>query len=199
MLERTAHTAPAAHDGVIRFVTDAWPLLALGVIGALLIRACVPVHSSPAVAAAAPSFDAPGAPKVVNAQALAALSALTPASGIAQVMDALGLLSIDFGVGSSTLPESADPALAQAATVIAARPPAERFQISAYADGTGSPLADLELSRRRAQAVVDGLVNQGVPTQRLQARGVGGEDAVPSEPGQQSSARAQRIQFTLLP
>jgi outer membrane protein OmpA-like peptidoglycan-associated protein len=124
---------------------------------------------------------------------------LTPDSGIEQVVVALNQVSIDFSASSSTLPESSEAVLTKAAAAIAARPAAERYQVSAHADGALSPLADLELSRRRSQAVVDFLVDQGVPPQRLQARALGDQDPVASEPGQQSGPRYQRIQFTLLP
>jgi outer membrane protein OmpA-like peptidoglycan-associated protein len=59
-------------------------------------------------------------------------------------------------------------------------------------------LADLELSRRRAQAVVDFLVNQGASGERLQARGEGDEDAVAGETSQESRSRSRRLEFALL-
>ncbi|HEY4038491.1 MAG TPA: OmpA family protein [Burkholderiaceae bacterium] len=189
----------ASDDATLRFFTDAWPLLALGIIGALIIRACVPTQSSPPGADAAARFDASTLEKGANSGAMAAFGALTPEADIGPVVQALNLVSIDFASASSTLPDSADPVLTRVATVISARPAAERFQVSARADGARSPLADLDLSRRRSQAVVDFLVNQGVPTQRLQPRAIGDQDPVTTEPGQESGTRNQRIQFTLLP
>lgn len=189
----------APDQGVIRFFTDTWPVLALGAIGALIIRACVPAHPGPALAAPLPPSDAAPTVRIGNSAAMAAMSALTPESSVAQAIAALNLVVIDFGVGSSTLPDKATPALIQVAQVISARASSDRLEISAHADGTGSPLADLELSRRRGQAVVDFLVNQGVPAQQLQARGVSDQDPVASEPGHESSVRNQHIEFTLLP
>jgi outer membrane protein OmpA-like peptidoglycan-associated protein len=190
--------AVAQDRGVIGFITDVWPLVALGVIGALLIRACVPVHPAPSAAAVAPPFDTQTAARIGDSHAIAALSALTPESSPAQVVEALNLLAVDFAVGNSTLPQSAEPILTRVAGVLAARPLSERFEISAHADGTGSPLADLELSRRRAQAVVDFLVNQGASGERLQARGEGDEDAVAGETSQESRSRSRRLEFALL-
>ena len=191
------HTA--SDNAALRFFTDAWPLLALGIVGALIIRACVPAQSSPPGADAAARSESLVPEKAANSGAVAAFGALTPESDIGPVVQALNLVSVDFAYGSSTLPDSADAVLIKAATVIAARPAAERFQVSAHADGALSPLADLELSRRRSQTVVDFLVNQGVPTQRLQARAIGDQDPISTEPGQESGPRNQRIQFTLLP
>jgi outer membrane protein OmpA-like peptidoglycan-associated protein len=191
---------PADPDhGALRFFTDAWPLFALGIIAAVIVRACVPDHQSPLVAETASRFDASTAEKTVNGPAVAALSALAPESGIEQVLQALNLVSIDFGTGRSTLPDASEPVLAMAAAAISARPVTERFEVSARADGMLSPLADLELSRRRSQGLVDFLVIEGVPAQRLQARPIGDQDPVAGEPGHDLSLRNQRIQFTLLP
>jgi outer membrane protein OmpA-like peptidoglycan-associated protein len=85
------------------------------------------------------------------------------------------------------------------AATIAARPPGERYEISGHTNPTESPLADLELSRRRAQAVIDFLVNQGIASQRLQARGAGDAEPVSSEPDEESRLRNRRLEFALLP
>ena len=189
----------ASDHAALRFFTDAWPLLALGIIGALIIRACVPAPPSAPGADTSARLDASSPEKVVNSGAMAALGALTPDAELRQVVGALNLVSINFSIGSSALPDSAEPVLTRAAAVISASPPTEHFEVSARSDGALSPLADLELSRRRSQAVVDFLVNQGVPEQRLRARAIGDQDPVAGEPGQDLSVRNQRIQFTLLP
>jgi outer membrane protein OmpA-like peptidoglycan-associated protein len=192
--------AVAPDRAVIRFFTDVWPLVALGVIGALLIRACVPVHpAAQPLGTSPPPPDPQTAVRIGNSRATAALNALTPESSPAQAIEALNSLQIDFSPASSALPPSAEPVLVQVAAAIAARPLTEHFEISAHADGTGSPLADLELSRRRAQAVVDFLVNQGVPGERLQAHGEGDEDTVAGEPGAEARQRGKHLEFALLP
>jgi len=193
-------SGPAASDhGVLRFFTDAWPVLALGVIGALIVRACVPAHQDPSMAQAPAWIDASTADRTGGPRATAALSALTPGADVGPVMEALNLVSIDFGAGSSVLPDSAEPMLKRVAEVMSARPEAERFEVSARGDGNLSPLADLELSRRRSQALVEFLVNQGVSATRLQARAIGDPAPVTNEPGQDSGPRNPRVQFTLLP
>jgi OmpA-OmpF porin, OOP family len=187
----------AADHGVVRFFTDVWPLVALGLIGALLIRACLPAHPLSAAAGPAPPFDPKTAVRVGNFHAMAALSALTPESSATQALAALNLIAIDFKAGSAALPDDAEPVLTQAAAAIAARSATERFEISGHADAATSPLTDLELSRRRAQAVVDFLVNQGVASQRLQARGAGDAQPASNEPDEESGNR--RLEFALLP
>lgn len=194
MPDRTYPDHPA-----LRFFTHAWPLLALGVIGAVILRACVPAHPEAAAAATAPSFDVAAAVRAANARATAALNALTPESGSAQVLAALNLVVIEFGAGNSALPDDAEPLLVRVAAVIATRPASERFEISGHTDGTGTPLSDLELSRRRAQAVVDFLVIQGIDSPRLQARGVGDEDPVAGDAGEEARLRNRRLEFKQVP
>jgi len=193
---------PSTDAGLIRFLTSAWPLLALGVMCAVTIRACVPSQGGAAPSAATPpaTYDAapPAAGNAISLE-MAALGALTPDSGIADVLQALNRVTIGFAPASAVLPDASDPVLAQIAAVLQTRPPSERFEVAAYADDAGSPLSDLELARRRAQAVIDFLVNERVAAQRLQARGVADEDPAVREPGELSSLRSQRIQFTLLP
>jgi len=190
------------HDpdqGVMRFVTDVWPLLALGVIGALLIRACAPIHSAQPVAGFAPGFDASNAVRVGNWHAMAALDALAPDADAARVLEALNLPVIDFAPGSAMLPDPAEPLLVRVAAVIVARPPNERYEICGHTDGTGSPLADLELSRQRAQAVADFLVNQGVARERVQARGAGDAEPVAHDATDEARFRNRRLAFAMLP
>jgi outer membrane protein OmpA-like peptidoglycan-associated protein len=191
---------PAAGDqGVMRFFTDVWPLLALGLIGAVMVRACLPVHPLPSPRGLAAPSDPKTAVGVGNWQAMAALNALTPQASVTQVLQAFNLIVIDFKEGSSTVPDDAEPVLLRVAATIASRPDSERFEIASHTDGSLSPLADLELSRRRAQAVVDFLVNAGVSAQRLQARALGDAEPLSSEPDQEARAHQQRVEFSLLP
>jgi len=194
MPDRTDPDHPA-----LRLITEVWPLLALGVVGAVILRACVPAHLEAAAAATAPSFDVAAAVRAGNSRATAALNALTPESGSEQALAALNLVVIEFAAGNSTLPDDAEPVLVRVAAVIATRPASERFEISGHTDGTGTPLSDLELSRRRAQAVVDFLVNQGIDSPRLQARGVGDEDPVAGDAGEETRLRNRRLEFKQVP
>jgi outer membrane protein OmpA-like peptidoglycan-associated protein len=106
---------------------------------------------------------------------------------------------IDFAPGSAARPDAAEPVLVRVATLIAARPPIERYEIAGHTDGSGSPLADLELSRQRAQAVADFLVNQGVARERVQARAVGDAEPVANEATEEARFRNRRLTFALLP
>jgi OOP family OmpA-OmpF porin len=56
--------------------------------------------------------------------------------------------------------------------------------VSGSADATGSAANNLQLSQRRAQSVLKGLVSRGIPIERFQVLAKGGTDpAVPTPPG----------------
>jgi outer membrane protein OmpA-like peptidoglycan-associated protein len=178
---------------------DPWPLLALGVIAALIVRACVPSHGLPSPAGAVPVFDSSLATQVGNGHAMAALEAVPPASGPSQAIEAMNLAVVDFAAGGTEIPDSAVAVLQRVAQLIGHRPDTERYLVCGHTDGSLSPLADVELSRRRAQAVVDFLAAQGVARDRLQVLGAGDDHPLLAEPTEEARFRNQRIEFSLLP
>jgi outer membrane protein OmpA-like peptidoglycan-associated protein len=68
-------------------------------------------------------------------------------------------------------------AKAQDVVALAARrageAPASQVKVIGYTDSAGSPAADVQLSRQRAQAVTDVLVADGVPATRIVRVGAG--------------------------
>jgi outer membrane protein OmpA-like peptidoglycan-associated protein len=178
---------------------DPWPLLALGLIAALLVRACVPTHGQASPAGAVPVFDSSLATQVDNSHAMAALEALPPASGPDRALEAMNLAVVDFAAGSTEIPESSGAVLQRIALAMAGRPESERYRVCGHTDGALSPLADIELSRRRAQAVVDFLAAQGIARGRLQALGAGDERPLVAQATEEARFRNRRIEFTLLP
>jgi outer membrane protein OmpA-like peptidoglycan-associated protein len=175
------------------------PLLALAAIAALLLRACVPLDAPPAPAGSVPVFDTALAAQVGNARAVAAIDALSAQSTPAQVAVALNLVVIDFTGNGSGLPDSAADVLQRAARLLAGRPASERYRVTGHTDGRASPLADLEVSRRRAQAVVDALRAQGVDAGRFDVNGDGDEHPLSADPTDEARFRNRRIEFAPLP
>ena len=82
---------------------------------------------------------------------------------------------------------------------LAQRCPQAQLQVEGHTDVQGDAAANLRLSQRRAQAVVDALVRQGVSAKRLQAQGHG--EAKLLDPGDTPEAheRNRRIEFHLAP
>jgi outer membrane protein OmpA-like peptidoglycan-associated protein len=78
-----------------------------------------------------------------------------------------------FDLDSDRLkPAAAEASLRELLEVFTARPGA-RFVVTGHADSTGNDVYNLALSRRRAQAVADWLVQRGVAASRIEVVGAG--------------------------
>ena len=81
-------------------------------------------------------------------------------------------LRIYFGSGSAGIDAEQEATLDQAARLFREGSPIVMIATGG-ADTVGAPEANLDLSVRRAQAVVDGLAARGIPVERLQILGRG--------------------------
>ena len=64
-----------------------------------------------------------------------------------------------------------------------------------HTSGLGNPKKMLELSQRRADALVAALVSQGVPQSQLTARGYGGKEKKASEKTQAGRMENRRVEL----
>jgi outer membrane protein OmpA-like peptidoglycan-associated protein len=80
---------------------------------------------------------------------------------------------VPFALDDDHVPPSAGPHLVELAAWLAAHPEVLVLRIEGHADGPGSSVHNLGLSRRRAEAVVAALVALGVAPERLEAVGSG--------------------------
>ncbi len=71
--------------------------------------------------------------------------------------------------------------------------------VAGYTDDTGTPQYNLQLSRKRAQAVADYLIAQGVQPIRIQTVGYGEADPVASNATAAGRAQNRRVTITLIP
>ena len=114
-----------------------------------------------------------------------------PPAGPAPDPGAYDLL-IEFDLDSAALQEEARRHLD--AFVEALQNPAlsgHRFLVEGHTDATGPDDYNLELSRRRATAVVDYLVGRGIDPDRLLARGLGETRPRTSDPGDGANRRVE--------
>jgi OOP family OmpA-OmpF porin len=83
--------------------------------------------------------------------------------------------------------------------VLLRNPQVRTVQIQGHTDNRGEPSANLDLSQRRAEAVVQWLVAAGVSADRMTAKGFG--DTRPLVPNLTNSNRARnrRVQFMIEP
>lgn len=99
-------------------------------------------------------------------------------------------LRIAFELGSDRMtPAGLSKARIFAQSLMMPELKSKRFAIEGHTDSLGNADNNLDLSRRRAQAVADFLVSQGVDGNRLEVKGVGSQDPLP---GLRSSDPANR-------
>lgn len=104
-----------------------------------------------------------------------------------------------FETDSADLTASADEALAKLARGLANNPEV-RLAVVGHTDSTGDFAYNLDLSERRAQAVVDALRAEpyGVAPERLVALGAGPVDPVASNLSEEGRALNRRVTFVLI-
>lgn len=76
--------------------------------------------------------------------------------------------------------------------------PALRLEIGGHTDSDGSDDHNDELSTRRANAVVDHLVNNGIPPERLVAKGYGSVQPLVPNDSEANKARNRRTEMRVL-
>jgi len=171
-----------------------WPVLAIGIMVVLFVRACVPA----APPAAPPAFDAAAATRSANEKALSALTAVTAATPVDAVLQALNMPVVNFATASAVIPEDARPILEKAAEVLSFLPDNVRLEVAGHTDSTGNPAANLVLSRQRAQAVVDLFVAKGVASERLSVQGYGDTQPVAGNATEEERFRNRRIEIKVV-
>ena len=88
--------------------------------------------------------------------------------------------TVFFSKDSADIATDAAGIIAQAAAAAKAAP-AAHVTVLGYTGNAGSAAADMQLSQRRAQAVADALVADGIPATRITQQGRGQTGENPSE------------------
>ena len=109
----------------------------------------------------------------------------------------LALEIIRFKLGSADLTEAAKRVLDDLATGLQ-QAKSLKLEVSAHTDSTGLPGYNLDLSNRRADAVVQYLVSRGIAADRLIPRGYGASRPVADNTTDEGRARNRRIEFQLI-
>jgi outer membrane protein OmpA-like peptidoglycan-associated protein len=122
----------------------------------------------------------PAAPYAAKPVAVAPKARVAVASPARTTQPGRSTLSINFASGSSAIaPSSLSQARNLALSLNAASSAGKRFIVAGHTDSVGGREYNLELSRRRAQALVDYLADNGVDRSRLQPEGYGFDKPVP--------------------
>ena len=110
------------------------------------------------------------------------------------IATALNLQIINFATGSNEIPDINKSVLDQAAALMN-RVPNVQLMVKGFTDNTGDANANKELSRKRAQAVVDYLTSKGVDPSKLQAVGLGQENPIADNTTEEGKFKNRRIEF----
>jgi OOP family OmpA-OmpF porin len=102
------------------------------------------------------------------------------------------LTGVTFAFNSSNLTESSRPVLDDVANGLKQHPRL-KVEIQGYTDSVGSARYNMKLSQRRADAVRDYLIQQGVPDDQLRARGYGKANPVASNSTAEGRAQNRRV------
>lgn len=123
-----------------------------------------------------------------------------PRPSVVTITDTRILISerIYFEHASDVIRSVSFPLLDQVASVILELPGQRRIRVEGYSDSAGDAGYNLDLSYRRARAVVEYLRQRGVPEARLAYAGYG--EANPVAPNDSIEGRAlnRRVEFTIL-
>lgn len=94
--------------------------------------------------------------------------------------------SIRFQTGKAVIQPASFPMLDQAVQILADYPEIKKLRIEGHTDERGSDATNLELSKKRAKAVLDYLVGKGIDPARLTSEGFG--ESRPIDPGHDEAA-----------
>jgi outer membrane protein OmpA-like peptidoglycan-associated protein len=106
--------------------------------------------------------------------------------------------NVYFATNQARILPRSFPLLRNVARVLAAHTGITRVRVEGHTDDRGDDAYNLDLSRRRAEAVVAFLVEQGVAAERLEAQGLG--ETRPREPNVTPAGRARnrRVEFHIV-
>jgi outer membrane protein OmpA-like peptidoglycan-associated protein len=103
---------------------------------------------------------------------------------------------LQFASGSAALPAEV-PSLERIADLMQRRPEV-RARIEGYTDSVGSSQLNQALSERRAQAVLQRLVERGIDSSRLTAEGLGEERPIGDNATAQGRSENRRVEIYLM-
>lgn len=123
-----------------------------------------------------------------------------PEAASVTVTDTRILISerIYFDFDRDTIRSVSTPMLDEVARVVRELPASLRVRVDGYSDNEGVRAYNIDLSYRRARAVVEYLVARGVPRARLEYRGYGPDNPVAPNDSPDGRALNRRVEFTIL-
>ncbi len=105
---------------------------------------------------------------------------------------------IHFDFNKATIKPDSYNLLDEIADVILKHPELKKISIEGHTDSIGTPKYNLKLSKERATAVRDYLVNKGVEPDRLVTEGFGLERPIADNETEEGRAQNRRVEFNII-
>ncbi len=103
---------------------------------------------------------------------------------------------IQFATGSANIQEESFTLLDEVAQVLIQNPAIEHVRIEGHTDNVGGKKANTKLSKKRAQAVRDYLVDRaGIGAERLSAKGFGPDKPIADNTTDEGRDQNRRVEF----
>ena len=128
-----------------------------------------------------------------NAEVIVRDYALTPI----EVGSTVNLENVLFDRGNATMLPGSYETLDEVATFLQENPAVE-IEVAGHTDNQGRADLNLALSRERAVAVREYLVEQGVEADRITQQGYGGTRPLVSNAIEEERSKNRRVEFTIL-
>jgi outer membrane protein OmpA-like peptidoglycan-associated protein len=109
--------------------------------------------------------------------------------------DGFVALYVNFDTGKSTIKPDSARTLDDAAGALKLQATL-RIEIGGHTDNVGTPESNMKLSRERAQAVMDALVQRGIDAGRMTAKGYGQTVPVADNRTEEGRAKNRRVELT---
>lgn len=106
--------------------------------------------------------------------------------------------NILFETGAATIQKQSHKLLDEVASVLKANPTLGPVLVEGHTDNRGSRRFNVDLSQRRARAVLEYLVGKGVERKRLSAKGFGFDKPIATNDTALGRAKNRRVEFRLL-
>jgi len=106
-------------------------------------------------------------------------------------------LLVFFDFGKSSLSPSSYPELNRAVRLMKAVP-SMQVEIAGYTDNIGSDDVNMRLSQQRANAVRDYIIQQGIDSGRVSAKGYGKDSPIADNSTDEGRAENRRVEFVVL-
>jgi len=106
--------------------------------------------------------------------------------------------TVFFDPSKDTIQARSFPLLDQVALVMKAHPEIKKVRVVGHTDSDGNADANLDLSKRRAKAVVDGLIARGVESARLESDGFGASQPIADNKTKDGKAKNRRVELVVV-